>query len=179
MIFRSLIGLPSSGRELAECVMPDDLHIADRHQDPFGWALTQAALLRRSAGRLKTIDGAALSEFLEEWADEMLSAVRSQLVNLMAHAAKVALSNNPDVVGHWRSECIEFHDRIVDLYRPSMRERIDLAALWRRAVRKIEASFADYGEPRPSLPSRCPFGLDQLVDPDLDLGHLIAALSSK
>src|SRR5438552_1415760 len=154
--------------------MPDDLHIADRSHDTHGWAREQAAALRRSASRLKAVDTAALSEFLEEWADEMLSAVRSQLVNLMAHAAKVALSNNPAVVGHWRSECIEFHDRLVDLYRASMRDRVDMAALWRRTIRKVEASFADYGEPKPRLPAACPFTLDQQIDPDLDLDQLVA-----
>src|SRR5229473_67383 len=100
--------------------------ITDRHDDPFAWALAQAALLRRGAAGRKAIDAVGLSEFLEEWADEMLSAVRSQLVNLMAHAAKAATSRNPEIVGHWRSECIEFHDRLVDAYRPSMGAKIDL-----------------------------------------------------
>jgi len=159
--------------------MPDDLHITDRHQDPYGWALTQAALLRRTPRRGNAVDTKALGEFLEEWADEMLSAVRSQLVNLMAHAAKVALSRNPDVIGHWRSECTEFHDRLVDAYRPSMRDRIDMAGLWRRTIRKVEASFADYGEPRPRLPSACPFALDQLVDPDLDVEAMVSAVARR
>src|SRR6185437_1585934 len=104
------------------------------------------ALLRRPPG-LGKIDAGALADFLDEWADEMLAAVRSHLVNLMAHAAKAALSRNPDVVGHWRSECAEFHDRLVDVYRPSMRARIDMPALWKRAGRKVAASFADHGEP--------------------------------
>jgi len=158
--------------------MPDGAPALDRHQDPYAWALRQAALLRRRAPGRNAIDALALGEFLEEWADEMLSAVRSHLVNLMAHAAKAALSRNPDVVGHWRSECVEFHDRIVDLYRPSMRERIDMATLWRRACRKVEASFADDGEPKPKLARECPFSLDALIDPELDLDSLVAGLAS-
>jgi hypothetical protein len=121
--------------------MPDDLQLTDRHRDPYAWALGQAALLRRGAAGLKAIDAAALREFLEEWADEMLSTVRSQLVNLMAHVTKAAFTRNPDVIGRWRSECVEFHDRLVDAYRPSMRDRIDLASLWKRAGRKVYASF--------------------------------------
>jgi hypothetical protein len=154
--------------------MPDDVQLADRHRDPYAWALAQAALLRGGGPGLKTVDAAALSEFLEEWADQMLSAARSQLVNLMAHATKAALSRNPDVVGHWRSECVEFHDRLIEEYRPSMHDRIDMAALWKRAGRKVAASFADHGEPRPQLPPECPFTLDQLLDPDLDLDQLVA-----
>jgi hypothetical protein len=149
--------------------MPDDLQLTDRHRDPYAWALEQAAFLQRGAVGLKAVDAAALGEFLEEWANEMLSAVRSQLVNMMAHIAKAGLSRNPDVVGHWRSECTEFNDRLVDGYRPSMRDRIDMASLWRRACRKVRASFADHGEPEPRLRSECPFTLDQLIDPDLDL----------
>jgi len=163
--------------------MPDDLQLIDRHRDPYAWALEQAALLRRGAAGLpaglKAIDAVALREFLDEWAEDMLSTVRSQLVNLMAHAVKAALSRNPDVVGHWRSECIEFHDRLVDAYRPSMHERIDMASLWRRACRKVDASFADHGEPKPKLPADCPFTLDQLIDPDLDLDSLVATLADR
>jgi hypothetical protein len=158
--------------------MPDDLQVADRHRDPYAWAQEQAALLRRGRAGLKAVDAAALSEFLEEWADQMLSAARSQLVNLMAHATKAARSRNPEIVGHWRSECIEFHDRLIDEYRPSMRARIDMAALWKRACRKVLASFADHGEPRPQLPAACPFALDQLIDPDLDLDQFVAAVSA-
>jgi Domain of unknown function DUF29 len=158
--------------------MPDDLQLADRHRDPYAWALEQAALLRRGPTGLKAVDATALGDFLEEWADEMQSAARSQLVNLMAHATKAALSRNPDVVGRWRSECIEFHDRLIDAYRPSMRDRIDMAALWKRAGRKVAVSFADHGDPPPPLPPQCPYTLDQLIDPDLDLDRLVAGLLS-
>ena len=70
--------------------MPDGLTIAPvRDDDPFGWAMELAGRLRRRR-ELTASDRNALSDFLEEWADEMLAAVRSQLVNLLAHAAKVA-----------------------------------------------------------------------------------------
>jgi hypothetical protein len=161
-----------------EATMPEGLQIIERHQDPYAWALAQAALLRRGAAGRKAIDAAALGEFLEEWAEEMLSAVRSQMVNLMAHAAKVALSHNPEIIGHWRSECLEFHDRIVDAYRPSMHDKIDMTSLWRRATRKVHASFADHGEAAPRLPARCPFTVDQLVDPNLDLERLVTTVSA-
>jgi len=46
---------------------------------------------------LNGVDRAGLSEFLEEWAEKMLSGARSQLVNLVAHMAKVARPRNPAV----------------------------------------------------------------------------------
>ena len=152
--------------------MEIDSALVDRDGDPYAWALAQAASLRRPA-RLRKIDAEALAEFLEEWAEEMLAAVRSQLINPMADATKAALSRNPDVVGHWRSACIECHDRLIDTYRPSMRARIDMPALWKRAGRKVVASFADHGEPVPPLPADCPFSLDHLIATDLDLDWLV------
>jgi|SRR5579864_1986727 len=159
--------------------MPEGLLIIKRDEDPYAWALAQAALLRRGAGGVNSVDAAGLIEFLEEWADDMLSTVRSQMVNLMAHAAKAATSRNPEIVGHWRSECVEFHDRLIDAYRPSMVAKIDLASLWRRACRKVNASFADHGEPKPQLLEHCPFALDQLVDPELDLEQLFATIAGR
>lgn len=157
--------------------MPEGMSIADLHDDPYAWARTQAALLRGGAS-LKALDRPGLGEFLEQWADDMLSAARGQMVNLLAHAVKAAKTRNPDVVGHWRSECVEFHDRLIEAYRSSMRERIDMAGVWRRAYRKVIASFDDHGEPRPALPARCPVALDELVDPDLDIDRLVATLSA-
>ena len=75
--------------------MPEGLRITERDEDPYAWALAQAARLRRGSAGLKGVDRAGLSEFLEEWAEETLSGARSQLVNLMAHMAKVARSRNP------------------------------------------------------------------------------------
>jgi Domain of unknown function DUF29 len=158
--------------------MPEGLRIRERHEDAYAWALEQAARLRRGGAGLKGIDRAELGDFLEEWAEEMLSGARSQLVNLMAHAAKVARSQNPAVLGHWHSECVEFHDRLVEEYRPSMRDKIDMANLWRRARRKVTASFADHGEPAPVLAATCPFTLDELIEPDLDVERLVARLRS-
>ncbi|MGD9615329.1 MAG: DUF29 family protein [Alphaproteobacteria bacterium] len=158
-------------------LLAPDRQPVDRDDDPYTWALEQAALLRRPTGSGE-IDAGALAEFLEEWAAEMLAAVRSHLVNLMAHAAKTALSRNPNVIGHWRSECVEFHDRLVEAYRPSMRARIDMPALWKRACRKVAASFADHGETAPSLPADCPFALDELIDADLDLDWLVARVTA-
>lgn len=155
--------------------MPDGITAVTREDDPFAWALTLAARLR-SRVSLPSAERATLCDFLEEWADEMLGAVRSQMVNLLAHAAKVAHTRNPDVIGHWRSECIEFHDQLVDAYRASMRDKIDMTALWRRAQRKVFASFDDNAEPRPTLPAQCPVGVDELIDRDLDLDWLVETI---
>jgi hypothetical protein len=153
--------------------MPDGLTVSvSREDDPYAWATDLAARLR-ARGSLSAEDRAVLGDFLEEWADDMLAAARSQMVNLLAHAAKVAHTRNPDVIGHWRSECTEFHDRLIEAYRPSMRDKIDTVALWRRAQRKVLASFRDHDEPTPLLPAECPVAIDQRLDENLDLDALV------
>jgi hypothetical protein len=161
--------------------MPDELRSLDRDEDPYAWVRRQAMLLgkEREALRAAGIDIDGLRTFLDETADEMLSKVTSQLVNLMAHAAKAAWTTNPGVVGHWRSECIEFHDRVVADYRNSMRRRINVEELWRRASRKLRASFADHGERLPEIPATSPFTFDGLIDPELDIERLVRRLSAQ
>jgi hypothetical protein len=157
--------------------MPEGHRVIDRDRDPYAWVLGQAALLAKGPGGFKHLDVEGLKDFLEQAAEEMLSKVTSQMVSLMAHAAKVANSQNPDVIGHWRTECVEFHDQIVDAYRASMHQKIDMEALWRRAKRKVLASFADHGEPAPVLRDTCPFAIEDLVDPDLDIERLVDLLA--
>lgn len=68
---------------------------------------------------------------------------------------------------------MQFHDRIVDSYRFSMRGKINMASLWRRASRKVIASFDDFREPRPHLDPACPFRLEDVIDPNADLDRLV------
>lgn len=159
--------------------MPDGTPSLDRDRDPYGWALAQAEALARGLSTDGGLDAEGLRAFLEEAAEDMRSKVTSQLVNLMAHATKAALTGNPSVVGHWRSECVEFHDQVVDGFRNSMRRRIDMDELWRRARRKVQASFADHGERLPALPDASPMDLDTLIDPDLDIDGLVARLRAE
>lgn len=135
--------------------MPDTVPLPNRQDDPYAWLLIQAHAL----GARRSVDHEGLREYLEEAAEETLSKATSRMVNLMAHVMKVVHTRNPDVIGHWRSEIVEFHDKFLDAYRPSMRRAIerDKERLWQRAKRKVTASFKDHGEPEPDLPRRVPF----------------------
>jgi hypothetical protein len=141
----------------------------NRDADEYAWLLNQATALRDRRG----VDIDALAAFIEESAEEMLSRVTSQMVNLIAHLTKAAYTRNPEALGHWRSECAEFHDQIIDSYRPSMRQKIDMDILWRRAKRKVYASFQDYGEPRPDLPEECPLTFGQVTGHDLNFENVV------
>src|SRR5258708_444054 len=49
-----------------ETQMPEGLRIIQRDEDPYAWALAQAALLRRGAVGSNSVDAAGLGDFLEE-----------------------------------------------------------------------------------------------------------------
>src|SRR4051794_39374622 len=145
--------------------MPDEVRVLDRYEDPYAWLQHQLAVVTREREALLRVglDADELREFLEESADRIVSAVKSHLINLMAHAVKVALTSNPDVTGHWRTECFNFHLELSEEYRKSMRRRIDIEKAWRKASQKVRLSFADHGEPAPDLPDECPFTLNELI----------------
>jgi hypothetical protein len=155
--------------------MADTAVLTDRHDDPYAWLMVQAKAVKHRRG----INYAGLSEFIEETADEIMSKATSQMVNLMAHVMKVIHTGNPEVIGHWRSEIVEFQNQIQDAYRPSMRRSIDMDLLWHRACRKVVASFLDHGEPKPDLPEKCPFTIEILTDESLEADDLIKTIQGK
>ena len=58
-----------------------------------------------------------------------------------------------------------------------MRQRIDLADLYRRALRQAKEDDDDSGSPR-GLRPMCPYSLDDLLARDPDLTLLIAKLAA-
>lgn len=154
-----------------------DVLQTDREADEYAWLVNQADAIRRRSG----IDYDALAAFIEESADDMVRGVKSNITHLLAHAAKAAHTKNPDVIGHWRTECTRFHTEILNDYCPSMHQKIEpeMALLWKRAKRLVYASFEDHGEPRPRLPDYCPVSLEALLDPDLHLDFMIGWMHDK
>ncbi|MBV9251615.1 MAG: DUF29 family protein, partial [Acetobacteraceae bacterium] len=51
-----------------------------------------------------------------------------------------------------------------DRFVPSMRQRLDLARIYRRAVRAVPAK--PYGTPPLPLPAECPWSLEELLAED-------------
>lgn len=159
--------------------MPDGYGKLTPRDDPYGWAMAQIEAIRLLPADFAGFDREGMLEFLEDSAHAMLAKVKSQLINLMAHLTKAACTRNPEVIGHWRNECRNFHQEIVIEYRRSMRKEIDLERLWRYATKRVTASFEDYGEPTPTLPADCPFTLAQLVDEDLDIAGTVETLRAR
>jgi len=141
--------------------MPSDLY--DR--DILVWSGQQADLLRRLARgeRVNGIDWAHVVEEIEEVGVSELNATRSYLRLMLAHLLKIHAWPGSVAVNHWRAEVAAFQADAVQRFAPSMRQRIDLAALYGQAAQQVEGLSHD-GQPAGPIPAACPFTLDQLLN---------------
>lgn len=140
--------------------MPSDLY----ERDILVWSGQQADLLRRLARgeRVNDIDWAHVVEEIEDVGLSELNAVRSYLRLMLAHLLKIVAWPDSASVSHWRSEIAAFQADAAQRFAPSMRQRIDLAALYRQALEQIEGLTHD-GQAAGPVPAACPFTLDQVL----------------
>lgn len=122
------------------------------------WAGEQAALLRRRAHN--EIDWDNIAEEIEDLGNEKINACKSLLVRTMSHRLKMmAWPQSRDVV-HWQAEANEFLAQARDRYAPSMRQKLDLAGLYQRAIRATPVALDDVPLTAPIV---CPWTLDELL----------------
>jgi hypothetical protein len=129
------------------------------------WSEQQAGLLRRrAAGELVNdteLDWPNIAEEIESVGSEQVHAVESLLVQALAHRLKAEAWPASREVPGWRAEARRFRDDAVGRFAPSMRQKIDLAKLYRRALRALPETIDD----QPPLPvsQTCPVTLDELL----------------
>src|SRR5579863_759500 len=129
------------------------------------WSERQGALLRRrAAGELvneRELDWPNIAEEIESVGNEQVHAVESLLVQALAHRLKAeAWPISPEVPG-WRAEARRFRDDAVSRFAPSMRQKLDVAKLYRRALRALPDTIDD--QPPLPVPQSCPVTLDELL----------------
>jgi len=93
--------------------------------------------------------------------NEQLHAVSSLLTQSIIHRLKAMAWPDARDADNWRADAIRFAGDAADRFAPSMRHRLDLAHIYRRALRAVPATM--YGEKQPPLPSGCPWSLDELL----------------
>jgi hypothetical protein len=128
------------------------------------WSERQSDLLRRvAAGEPvnEAPDWPNIVEEIESVGNEQLHAVRSLLVQALVHILKAQAWPSSREVAHWRSEERRFRGDAADRYAPSMRQRIDLARLYRRALHVMPDVIDD--QPPLPVPQTCPITLDDLL----------------
>jgi len=129
------------------------------------WSEQQAALLRRLAKNERIndeVDWDNVIEEVESVGRSQLSAVRSHIVQALLHDLKAEAWPQARDVESWRKDAIGFRQDAAEAYSPAMRQRIDMAALYVQALRRLPEKM--YGQPRQAaVPDECPVTLDQLL----------------
>jgi hypothetical protein len=128
------------------------------------WSEQQGALLRRLARGERVndqVDWENVVEEVESVGRDELHAVESLLVQALVHMLKVEAWPTSRDAPAWRAESIRFRGDAAARYAPSMRQRLDLARVYRRALRALPGSM-DGQAPLP-VPQACPVTLDELL----------------
>jgi hypothetical protein len=137
-------------------------------QDILLWSEHQADLLRRrAAGELVNeaeLDWPNIAEEIESVGNEQLHAVESFMVQALLHDLRATAWPLSRDVPHWRAEARRFRGDAASRFAPSMRQRIDMAKVYRRALRAMPATMDD--QPPLPLPETCPVTLDELLAED-------------
>ncbi len=155
--------------------MPDDLY----HRDVLAWSRHQADLLRRlgRGERVNDIDWDLVADEIEDVGLSELRGVRSNLRLLMVHLLKIHGWPDAAAINHWRSEIVGFQTEAADGFAPSMRQNIDLEALYRVALKQV--GHDTYGGVAPrTLPGACPFALEPLLTADPEALEALLAVSA-
>ena len=132
--------------------------------DILEWSEQQAALLRRLAAGERVNDQVDWQNLIEEVEDvgrSQLSAVRSHIVLALLHELKAAAWPFSRDVPHWRAEAVGHRQEAAEAFAPSMRQPLDMQALYARALRRMPET-EDGVTPLP-MAATCPVTLDELL----------------
>ena len=127
--------------------------------DVLEWSEHQAALLRRRAvGELVNeaeIDWPNIAEEIESVGQSQIDAVESWLFQAFLHDMKAQGWPLARDVPSWQGEARGFRAQARRKFRPSMRQRIDVAGLYADAL-AARPDTMDDAQPFP-IPAVCPF----------------------
>lgn len=148
-------------------------HATTYDDDVLLWSERQAAALRDLAQSRSdlpdAVDWRNVAEEIDSVGRSEFAAVQSFARLILVHLIKAVSAPESDALLHWRAAAVEFHAELLGRVSPSMPERVDMPALWRRAAREAEATLAVHGDMiAPGLPKECPLAATDIADPDFD-----------
>jgi Domain of unknown function DUF29 len=130
--------------------------------DILAWSEQQAALLRRRSAN--ALDWDNLAEEIEAVGRHELRTCKSLLRLAMRHMLKAAAWPEARDAPAWRIDAADFLDQAREAFTPSMRQKIDLAALYARERARLPRE--NDGQPMVcSVAEDCPWQLDELLSP--------------
>jgi hypothetical protein len=129
-------------------------------RDVLAWSEHQADLLRRlgRGERVNDVDWAHVAEEIEDVGLSELHSVESFLNLIMVHLLKLHAWPESTACGHWRGEIVAFRNNANRRFAPSMRQRINVVALYAEAVEQMRET-----DPSVQWPERNPFTLESLL----------------
>lgn len=128
------------------------------------WSEQQADLLHRLARGERVnnrIDWENVAEEIEAVGQSERRACESCLLQALLHDLKALAWPQSPQVPHWRIEAHAFRYEAANALAPSTRQRIDVAALYREALRRLPPAV-DGQAPLP-VPQTCPVTLDEML----------------
>jgi hypothetical protein len=132
------------------------------------WSEEQTALLRRVAAGERLNDAQPdwpnIIEEIESVGSEQVRAVESLLFQALVHDLKAEAWPAATDVHHWRAEARGFRAQASLRFAPSMRQRIDVAKLYAKALRVLPDTIG--GQPPLPVPASCPTTLDAMLRDD-------------
>jgi len=127
------------------------------------WSEQQAERLRRVAAgeRVNDVDWPNVIEEIESAGRSEVDAVESRLFQAVLLDLKAEAWPQARDVPHWRAEARGARARARRKYRPSMRQKLDIAGLYADALKALP-ELQDGVPPLP-VPRTCPVTLDELL----------------
>lgn len=139
--------------------------MSDYDTDILEWSEHQAGLLRRrAAGELvndNDLDWSNIAEEIEDVGSNRLHAVESLLVQALRHMLKAEAWPLSRDVPTWRADAIDFRRQARRRFVPSMRQKIDITALYADALAATPDTM-DGQLPLP-VPQDCTMTLEELL----------------
>jgi hypothetical protein len=132
--------------------------------DVMAWSEEQAALLRRvAAGEPvnEALDWLNIVEEIESVGNEQRFAVESNLVQALIHMLKAEAWPSTLYVPHWQAEARVFRATAASRCTRSIRQRLDLGRLYRRALTGLPTTID--GQPPLPVSDVCRWTLDELL----------------
>jgi hypothetical protein len=155
--------------------------------DILAWSEQQAAVLCGLKGRSdlpNELDLANVVEEIEGVGKSELRAVESLTRNILVHL--ILLWADPDASSTlgWRGEIAAWHDDMLRRISPSMQSKLDLASIWRSALRVAHTKLADRDVTKAETARlalgglNCPFDLAALVTEAFAAPEAVARLEA-
>jgi hypothetical protein len=133
-------------------------------EDILSWSERQAELLRRLAAGERVndqVDWENVVEEVESVGRSELHRAESLLTQALRHRLKIMAWPSSPEVPHWQEEATLFQMDAARAFQESMRQRLDVALIYRRARHRFPQQI-DRQPPLP-LPESCPVTLDELL----------------